>query len=70
MDCSITKRRGCNYCLRDKSIPLSNEDYSVYINVVDEETKHVEIDFGNGDIGTMMGCYVPINYCPMCGREL
>ena len=56
-DCSIKKRKGCNYCLRFKSIQLNEKDR---INI-DADTKCLIVNLENA---------IKINYCPICGREL
>ena len=56
-DCSIKKRKGCNYCLRSKSIQLNEKDR---INI-DADTKRLIVNLENA---------IKINYCPVCGRKL
>lgn len=68
-DCSIGNRKGCNYCLRSKKVPLSNEDYLIHIES-ENESKILSIDFGNEDVGNMESCQMQINYCPVCGKRL
>ena len=55
-DCSIKKRKGCNYCLKFKSIQLNEKDR---INIDDGE-KALIINLLDG---------IRINFCPICGRE-
>lgn len=55
-DCSIKKRKGCNYCLKFKSIQLNEKDR---INIDDgEKALIVNLIYG-----------IRINFCPICGRE-
>lgn len=62
-DCSITKRRGCNYCLREKI--LKNEsNFNAYFTIFDEEKY---ISYSDGVIAHG---YFEIKYCPICGKEL
>lgn len=65
MDCSVTKRKGCNYCLRGKNIqsPTSYDD----IKINDEE-KVLYVDFEIDCI--IKTVEIEINYCPICGKEL
>ena len=61
-DCSITNRKGCNYCLREKPIyKLDNK-----LQIIDEmKTLFV------GKEDNTYGIYFDnINYCPICGRKL
>ncbi|NMF04550.1 hypothetical protein ACUH7Y_09515 [Clostridium beijerinckii] len=60
-DCSIAKRKGCNYCLKGKRIP-STGDKRWYIN---ENKKEIQADDENISVET-----IKIAYCPVCGREL
>ena len=55
-DCSIKKRKGCNYCLKFKSIQVNKKDR---INIDDEE-KALIINLLDG---------IRINFCLICGRE-
>ena len=55
-DCSIKKRKGCNYCLKFKSIQLNEKDR---INIDDDE-KALIVNLLDG---------IRINFCPICGRE-
>lgn len=61
-DCSITKRQGCNYCLRGKQVPLTKGGNRWYIN----DCKR-ELVADNDNIAVES---IKINYCPICGREL
>ena len=67
-DYSITKRKGCNYCLRGKSI-CTNAKILVEIN--DDDC--------NGNAGLVIRPHaefrfdtetIKINYCPICGKKL
>jgi len=60
-DCSVVKRRGCNYCLKGKKIPSTGEK-RFYIN---EDKKEIQADDENISVET-----IKISYCPVCGREL
>jgi len=59
-DCSITKRKGCNYCIRSKEIPFTTGDFRWYIDDSKNELQADEISIGT----------IKINYCPICGRDL
>ncbi len=61
-DCSITKRKGCNYCIRGKQIPFTTGENRWYINECKNE---LQADSNEISIET-----IKINYCPLCGREL
>lgn len=63
-DCSITKRKGCNYCLRRKTVMGSEIGFAI-----DDEKKIIEIfyDDANGHTGSE---HFEINYCPICGKYL
>lgn len=67
MDCSITNRKGCNYCLRSKDIPSYNSHFGLHIN---DEDKSIEICFNDVDSGISTEVIIDINYCPLCGRKL
>jgi hypothetical protein len=65
---SITKRKGCNYCIRGKSI-CTNAKILAEIN--DDDC--------NGNAGLVIRPHaefrfdtetIKINYCPICGKEL
>ncbi|NFH01335.1 hypothetical protein FC831_13790 [Clostridium botulinum] len=60
-DCSITNRKGCNYCIRGKAIPfvLNDEDWTI-----DDERKVLE------STEDMIYKQIKINYCPICGKKL
>jgi hypothetical protein len=62
-DCSVTKRKGCNYCLRLKKIP---SNFNVHI---DDESKEIKLHLIDEEGFGLIG-YFDINYCPICGREL
>ena len=69
-DCSITKRKGCNYCVRGKSLPYK-DGLSAYVNDDDCNGK-AEIVVRNSIDGirvTAINC-IKINYCPICGKKL
>jgi hypothetical protein len=74
MDCSVTKRKGCNYCLRSKSVIHQNNNFSL---TIDDERNVLEINY-NGLIVEFDGesheindsVTTCINYCPICGKEL
>ena len=61
-DCSITKRKGCNYCIRGKQIPFTIGKNRWYIN----ESKN-ELQADNDEVSVET---IKINYCPICGKEL
>jgi len=62
-DCSVTKRKGCNYCLKFKKVP---SDFNIHI---DDESKEVKIHLIDIEGDDIVG-YFNINYCPVCGKEL
>lgn len=62
MDCSVTKRKGCNYCLRGKKI--HNENFGKAI--INDEHKTIEIIIADD----LYNLEIIINYCPICGKEL
>jgi hypothetical protein len=57
-DCSVTKRNGCNYCLKFKPIQLTEKGDKFNIEDI-EKTLILNIKDA-----------IYINYCPICGREL
>ena len=57
-DCSIEKRKGCNYCQRFKSIQLN------------EKGGRINIDDGAKALVVNLEDAIEINFCPICGREL
>jgi hypothetical protein len=65
MDCSITKRKGCNYCLRGKTIDAYNFSFSI-----NDEEKALEVSYDRSEIASHDSGYIDINYCPICGKEL
>ena len=67
-DCSITKRKGCNYCLRAKHLYDKDE---LVITVNENDCN------GNAEIVVIIDTgaeirieYFEINYCPICGKKL
>ena len=64
MDCSVTKRKGCNYCSRGKNI---FGGLNGFIQINDEEcTMTIKV----GEFPRTMSIITNINYCPICGKEL
>lgn len=61
-DCSITKRKGCNYCGRGKQIPLTTGGKRWYINEYKKEL------LADGE--AIRELTIKINYCPICGKKL
>jgi len=62
-DCSVSKRKGCNYCLRNKTIKTIAETSKTFTQISIEKGHIVIADvFGIKDI--------EINYCPICGKKL
>ena len=59
MDCSITKRKGCNYCLRGKDLSKCDSHY-IKIN---DSVQMMEIMM-SGNIESIV-----IHYCPICGKR-
>lgn len=60
-DCSISDRKGCNYCKGKK--PIIDLLDSLYIKI-HKDNKSMEI-------GTFEFTeYIGIKVCPMCGKEL
>ena len=65
MDYSITKRKGCNYCLRGKD--FGQYDFSLSI---DDLNKIISISYDRSEISSHGEEEIEINYCPVCGKEL
>lgn len=61
-DCSIHKRKGCNYCLRGKRLPETTGGNRWYIN---QSAQELQAD--NNDISIET---IKIRFCPICGKEL
>lgn len=61
-DCSITKRQGCNYCLKGKEIPNIKNKMHLYIS---DCNKQIQVDSDD------LLCIESINifYCPVCGKK-
>ena len=67
-DCSITKRKGCNYCVRGKELS-ENNNLSFWIN--DNDCKgNARIKIRTVAGVNSMNEHININYCPICGKEL
>lgn len=64
-DCSITNRKGCNYCMRRKDI-----DCHKFAIVIDDEDKTLTVSYDNSEISGHDEEDFSINYCPICGRKL
>ena len=61
-DCSVKKgKQGCNYCLNQK--PIDIDDFRIRIS--DKGTTLIKCDSILLEI-----CYLDINYCPICGKQL
>lgn len=60
-DCSVTDRKGCNYCLRYKAFCETEIDRFH----IDDDSKTLDVHSCEGDI---IG--IEINYCPICGKKL
>lgn len=68
-DCSVSKRKGCNYCNRNKSLfidkKLNNPNLKeVYI---ENDGNLAIVPYLSEDTETVQ---IKINYCPMCGKKL
>lgn len=64
-DCSITKRKGCNYCIKGKALSKIDTKLSVWID--DNDCKgNARMRLNNTEINNS----IYINYCPICGKEL
>lgn len=61
-DCSVTKRKGCNYCLRAKNVYDENKENVIF--VIEEKNRLGYIN-NYGEVQAF-----EINYCPVCGKEL
>ena len=57
-DCSVTKRRGCNYCLRSKNI--EGHCFSFVIS-----DRNIEMEYDNSEIAAHNSEEFEINYCPI-----
>lgn len=60
-DCSISKRKGCNYCLRNKTINTNGDEFGIF---KDDDGIYKLCTEGNHFL------IMKSNYCPVCGREL
>lgn len=60
-DCSVTNRKGCNYCIRYK--PFYSTDIDRF---------HIDDDFKRIDVfqSERVNISIEINYCPICGKKL
>ena len=67
MDCSVTKRKGCNYCLRGKAI---KEDNAWMLINDDDCNGNAEVQFSIVAEHGTINERVKINYCPICGKDL
>jgi len=67
MDCSVTKRKGCNYCLRSKDIIQNSNVFSLNI---DDSQNVLVIEYNDENFGIRSENITCINYCPICGKEL
>ena len=56
MDCSVTKRKGCNYCLRNKNFGHNHFDFTI-----DDETKQMFVIYDN-KLLSYGADYIVINY--------
>ena len=65
VDTSVKQdRKGCNYCLRYKTIDAI-EDNDISTMNIDDEDKQLKItDYEDCDH------YFKIHFCPLCGRKL
>ena len=61
-DCSVHDRRGCNYCMRMKTINTSGDSFTI---TVDEKENRSFLSTNGAHFFTM-----DIRYCPICGRKL
>jgi glutaredoxin len=67
-DCSVTNRKGCNYCLKMKEL-IDDNNADIFIDDNDcNGNAHLTI-------GVILEEYyynkkMPINYCPICGKKL
>lgn len=61
-DCSLTNRKGCNYCTKGKQIPLTTGENRWYIN---DSKKELVADNENIAVES-----IKINYCIVCGKKL
>lgn len=59
-DCSVSSRKGCNYCNARKPLPLDAEFVSFGID-------GSYLSFKNN--GRVVKA-VEINYCPVCGKKI
>ena len=59
-DCSVTDRKGCNYCLAGKQVPETMGRWNIY-----SDTKELQETDDNSLLES-----IKINYCPICGRKL
>jgi hypothetical protein len=59
-DCSVNKKKGCNYCLRRK--PIEKLGTKMFIDDVNKDLGVLKED-------NSFEIYFEINYCPVCGRK-
>lgn len=62
LDCSITNRRGCNYCMRGKVININGDSFSI---TEEKEDERYFLSTEGTHFFTM-----DIRYCPICGKKL
>jgi hypothetical protein len=63
-DCSITNRRGCNYCRCGKQVPNTSSENGLRWYINDSQN---ELQADNTDITVHR---IKIFYCPICGLKL
>lgn len=61
-DCSVTERKGCNYCLRSKSFSTNGVDF---FSITDDKENNRTFLSTDGKHFLV----VDIMYCPVCGRK-
>lgn len=67
-DCSVTNRKGCNYCLKKKEL-IDDTNADIFIDDSDcNSNAYLTISVILEEY--YYGRNIPINYCPICGKKL
>lgn len=66
LDCSITNRKGCNYCERGKIINTNGTDFTIsHFTDLGRDEHFIQTINDNGSYYSL-----DIRYCPICGKPL
>lgn len=63
-DCSVTNRKGCNYCNSSKSLHYDKDGVISEIYIESDKTLSVTHPLPEFSVN------IKINYCPICGKKL